>query len=771
VTLNATVSAFRVSYPSTVLPVQLPSLSRSAATGRRGLFPLLVISDRATGSELPPVSSHLSPQLLMRYEKFISPTSTLSENDNDAVISDLLVLADQYLSEDQRRGRSMAGVKAVEMALTARSEFTRRFNREQYHQRQQLRQQDKYNDAETDYKSVPGRNIPVRLVTESLRVLSRHQSRKIQPRSTFDPANPFSNHGDLNDPSYRAIKLLQHLISGHALSHPVPDVTEKEFSAVLNTCANHERMTLARRVASLQRRTGIPLSAVAYCILIKGYGRIGQGKAIDTLLYHMAKDNDRPEPDVILMNAALDAYVRCRRFDGADRVLAAMEGGMPFYFDEGVDDTFVYRYPAPNVRTYNTALKGLALRMRREGEGEALDFDNEDDDTMVLLARTKRIVERIRSKGMWGTDPVTTNTVVDAAVRAGDFNFAELLLKEVEDERMLQQHSRATTRSNKRVINLRHYVEAYTSLLDGHAKAGNISAAMDILRHMRRMGADPNAITYTCLIGGFARAGRVREALQFLQKIEEKNGGQPASVVTYNAFLSGLIASQPRDISPSARADSALALLRHMELVGARPNIATSSLLVVATTRDLPTITSGDGKGPFVLRRAADIVQRLENRGYVTPGHPVPHTALLRACGDAADLVGATAAFGGMKPGPDVVALNAFLDVCCRCGNLRMALEVFGKYVGGQGTVGNSVAPSSIGDNEGKGEKKFALIRPDVITFSTLILNLGTEDSKEVCSKIQRLYKLMRNKWEIYPDKELVDGYVGKITGIFQFEL
>ncbi|CAN0081404.1 unnamed protein product, partial [Discosporangium mesarthrocarpum] len=48
---------------------------------------------------------------------------------------------------------------------------------------------------------------------------------------------------------------------------------------------------------------------VTYCVLLKGYGRQRRQREVDGVLACMRRDSVRP--DVVTLNAAVDAYVRC----------------------------------------------------------------------------------------------------------------------------------------------------------------------------------------------------------------------------------------------------------------------------------------------------------------------------------------------------------------------------------------------------------------------------------------------------------------------------
>jgi hypothetical protein len=85
---------------------------------------------------------------------------------------------------------------------------------------------------------------------------------------------------------------------------------------------------------------------------------------------------------------------------------------------------------------------------------------------------------------------------------------------------------------------------------------------------------------------------------------------------------------------------------------------------------------------------------------------------------------------------PDVVAVNAFIDACCRCEREKVAFETFKHFFV---------------------DKSGGNLTPDVITYSVLIAALLKKGSPQAMQKSIILYQEMRKKRDIMPDKGLVD--------------
>jgi len=536
------------------------------------------------------------------------------------------------------------------------------------------------------------------------------------PRSTFVSAlkaltgiitNDHGN-GDLPGGSFKpidaAFRILQRLVTGRGVRQVSADqsseLSERDFNMVLNAVSHLGRMDMAHKIVALQERTSHapPLSPVAYSILLKGYGRLRDVQNVRMILSHAGMNG--VEPDTVMLNSAIDAFVNCNDLETAQDIFRYMkdpqyEGHeLSKYNSLFVADT----RPAANRRTHNTILKGLA----KMGEKDA----------------AMKLSHDMKTNSLW--DNVTTNTLVSAAVKACDFELAESILA---------NHTAALEPNGKK---LRHpNVEAYTELLDGYAKASQLDKALGVLQLMSHRGVEPNEYTYTCVVGGLARAKKVDQALRILQYMQSKNIKPP--VVTYNAFISGLVAHPVIESGPEASdtdslmhyVSEAIKVLSRMLKNGVNPNPVTVSVLV-------------DGLGrcePPRLAEAKAIVIKLQKDGIIADGDLRVTTALIRACGAGNDLKGALENFRQLNK-LDVVAVNAFLDACCRCEKAKLAFETFDHYFG---------------------EKSGSMLTPDVITYTILIAALLKQGTPQAMQRTIVVYNDMRKRRDIMPDIRLVD--------------
>lgn len=421
--------------------------------------------------------------------------------------------------------------------------------------------------------------------------------------------------------SYR---IFQRLLTGHGVrqSGQAPEMNEKEINFLLNTLSNTGMMTLAQRLLNLQERaaTTPPLSPVSIAIMLKGYGRLKDSSGIQSVIELASERNI--EPDVIMCNSLLDAYVNCGQLENAVESFQRMK----------VDR----RFSRPNTRSYNTLLKGYA------NDGK--------------LKEALQLAQEMKNHQVW--DHVSTNTLVHACIVAGNRTLAASIL----------ESSTENTPGNSR----QHpNIEAYTELLDSHAKKkGEMNLALDLLRIMRKRGVSPNEQTFTCLLSGFARLGQITKAKTLLASMASR--GQQPSVVAYNSLMSSILSPfDPENVSFDELVDETLRILEHMLKSGVRPNPVTISIIV-------------DGLGrcsPVRLNEAKLLVEELERKRVVSRCQPLIMTALIRAHGSAGDVEGAANALHSMGHRQiDTVSLNTFLSSCLRCDAVS-AIQTFDDLV------------------------------------------------------------------------------------------
>jgi len=204
-----------------------------------------------------------------------------------------------------------------------------------------------------------------------------------------------------------------------------------------------------------------------------------------------------------------------------------------------------------------------------------------------------------------GRECGTTSRQTKAAVTAGDFDVAETLLANhtASPGAISQRRWRGgnhpelndKTRGQRRGDHPN--VEAYTELLDGYAKDGDLESALGVMTRMQRRGVPPNEYTYTCMVGALARRDKVRQVQKMIgyaaASLPSAGEGRSTTVLTpkYNAFILGLLADGKNghvggaDVSLGQSSHAAhmvevLAVLREMQEFDIQPNVVTVALVV-----------------------------------------------------------------------------------------------------------------------------------------------------------------------------------------------
>ncbi|KAL7485202.1 hypothetical protein ACHAW6_010795 [Cyclotella cf. meneghiniana] len=553
--------------------------------------------------------------------------------------------------------------------------------------------------------------------------------------------------GERIAPADAAFRILQRLVTGRGVrvsATRLPPLDERDFNMVLHAyaVASADRMDAARRVVALQERTGRapPLSPVAYSILLKAYGRKGDVENVEATISHAEQRG--VVPDIVMANTVLDAYVNCGSVGKAEELFRSIAGNDRPSAGNGEYWPRLYL----NIRTYNIMLKGMATEGRL-------------DDALALS-------DAMRADGIW--DDIATNTLVKVAVTAQEFAVAESILA---------NHT-STDISPKQTDHPN--VEAYTELIDGYAKDNQLEKALEIMQLMQHRGVTPNEYTYTCIVGALARNNKVRQAKKMMDYVTNlhfpsSKRGRKVLTPTYNAFLSGLLSTDGAVDRINAEGQShslnileAFHTLNEMEKMNIHPNVVTATLLV-------------DGLAncnPPRCKEAEELVQHLErstkaehkeaytraaseaNPNRISPTNAKIATALIRAYGRANDVDSAADAFRRISH-PDVVALNALLDACCRCGRLRLAFELFEKYASFEKWREDDFVVDVGANGE---ETRRRPIKPDVVTYTTLIAAILQLKNKKASKRASRLYEEMKQRWRISPDTVLIDKILVAMT-------
>jgi len=299
---------------------------------------------------------------------------------------------------------------------------------------------------------------------------------------------------------------------------------------------------------------------------------------------------------------------------------------------------------------------------------------------------------------------VTLNTLVQSCVRANLFNDAY---------RLLTAHTSTTGG-----------VEAYTSLITGFAKQGDKEKALSVFKLMLEQGVPPNLFTYTALIDACSRSGDLVSAKNLLSFLTIKGQTEPKfapGVVTYNCYITGLCRS-----STDENMQEAMSILKQMQRQGLNPDQTTYNILIQGLV---------SFQHPRLLE-AETMLTGMKRCG-VRPSQ-VTYTILMKAYSRLGQLNKVQKLWKDMSQSkvsrPDTISLNTYLDACVKNGETKLALMAL--------------------EDCNKGTVK---IRPNLITYSIIILALARSSNLFAGGKAIALYREMRAQ-KIKPDRILVDG-------------
>ncbi|KAK1323098.1 Pentatricopeptide repeat-containing protein [Acorus calamus] len=221
-------------------------------------------------------------------------------------------------------------------------------------------------------------------------------------------------------------------------------------------------------------------------------------KQLDQVLEEVERAKKRHgRLNMIVMNAVVEACVRCGDVDSALRVFSEMSGlGGP-----GVDEV-----------TFATLLKGL---------GEARRVD----EAFQML----EAVEKGTAAGSVKLSPPLIYGLLNALLEAGDMRRAHGLLARYRP--VLQEENPSTL--------------LYNMLMKGYANSDSPLNALSVSDEMLRHGLKPDRLTYNTLIFACTKSGDMVTAMQFLAEMKDQartcnSKGLLPNAVTYTTLLKGL---------------------------------------------------------------------------------------------------------------------------------------------------------------------------------------------------------------------------------------
>jgi pentatricopeptide repeat protein len=493
---------------------------------------------------------------------------------------------------------------------------------------------------------------------------------------------------------------------GRLQTYPKSAPDERLVLLAANLAVDAGRVQIAAKLIYQMQSQGVRLTLYSYAVLLKGFGRAKNIRAVTRTLDAMRQNN--LSFDRVTFNSAIDAHVRCGDLDTARTIVDAPE----------------YK-SLRDARTFNILLKGFA----RRGDVDAA-FQVRDEIIAAGLVPNE----------------VTQNTLVDACVRVGDFAAAiDLASKLAPGPGSVQRFKPG--RDNQLTI-------ALSRVLSGLADSGNLREAIKLLGEMEKRGAPPNHITYCSLINACMRRKLVPKAHALFSSMQQSTGVAPTLEV-YNAMIVGLC-----KVGDEFSVDSAVRILckmrssfaertqhdRAMVHADSRYDDADGRLSNAEDDALTPqkrhgSVNSGDQAtvnniqpsdltynaiidGLVRFNRACeaeDVVKWMREDG--VPPTVVTYTTLIKGWSAERNFSEARRVFQAMSTDgilPDRLALNAFINACARSDELGIAEQVL----------------ATMETNEGASD-----LSPDVYSYAPLI---ATHVRRADLDSVWKLYSRAR---------------------------
>lgn len=301
----------------------------------------------------------------------------------------------------------------------------------------------------------------------------------------------------------------------------------------LAECIEKNNLYTAQPVINLLLQKEMKCSAKLFSLLLKGrthtFDLLFTPHAITSIGYGTLENlqmvyqtlsiciSKHLKADNVLLNSAMDAFIRCNRADLAiylfENTVLRNSGSnlftMSVPYNDGYEMDAITAYfkrfaITPNIRTFNILIK--AMRSPTQQNDHPADIFRFCFEVINLMKRYS--IE---------PDSITVNTLIDIAVASGNLDAAEKMIG---------------------VLDYPPGVEGYTSLIAGYASKGDVRNAFRIYEAMERNNIEANAYTLSALMNGCLEAKNLKLARKLIEIGKHK---YPPSVSSlYGTYLIGL---------------------------------------------------------------------------------------------------------------------------------------------------------------------------------------------------------------------------------------
>jgi pentatricopeptide repeat protein len=450
------------------------------------------------------------------------------------------------------------------------------------------------------------------------------------------------------------------------------------------------RVDIAARLISKMESNGFPSSLHALSVLLKGYGRARRPEDVRKILQVCRRRNLRP--DLILLNSAIDALMRCGDFSGARHILT---------------NDFAENSIEPNHLSFHPILRGLARAGR--------------------VKDVHKIYGHMAASGV-EPDKDTLNALISACVHSNDFDGARHLLNEsLKSAAAGMAGTSEVTSTSSAVEELTSsQCVAYTTVISGLALTHRTEEALALLAEMvERFHDAPSqnvelqvSIALSSITSALLKQNCSEQALVLFYEARTRyhirstpdthkaimrglcNARNRASVEAaykifdemYFAFMlqdskvpdaiPGDESSTSSDTNTEPHASSNIGTSKRLQEPRLKPKSNYSELFVTLVSVDDMIAAFNiliDGYARVDDMNSAEDLLNLMKQSSLSPD-VVTFTSLIGGYGRSQDMVNARRTFLDMRARrilPDKVAMNAFIGACVNCGNRELAVLIF----------------------------------------------------------------------------------------------
>ncbi|KAF9006613.1 hypothetical protein BDQ17DRAFT_1540401 [Cyathus striatus] len=241
------------------------------------------------------------------------------------------------------------------------------------------------------------------------------------------------------------------------------------------------------------------------------------------------------KPDLIMINAVMNAHVETRSWKGVIRTFDYLKSS----------------HLNLSTNIYNTIFKAYVLI--------GTPFE-------IVSKLYKRLLEKSLKP-----DPYTYSLLAQSACNSGDMDAASSILKQVEQRSW----------GRKRNDMVGHYIRSI--IMSGYLRQGNLTGATEVYQDMISRGFSPSVTAMASIVKTYANVGNregIHEAEQFITSIIpslRKNPSKPITTMSpLEVIYAPLLAAQVKQLNPTGVERS----YQHMLDNGGEPNLSSLTALV-----------------------------------------------------------------------------------------------------------------------------------------------------------------------------------------------